>query len=217
MTSMFARLRRRLTFANITASVALFVALGGTGYAATRLPANSVGITQIRSNAVGKSEIRTNAVGASEIRRDAVGSSETRANAVGASELREGSIDTTELTDGGITVADLSAASRAALTPERAVVTAAGTPTLGTAANVTHSGPGIYNVTFRRDVSGCTYAATPASVTAAGTATDPQPGATAAVASGGAAVVVVRTFAPGAGGAPAATDTPFDLIVACAA
>ena len=37
------RLRARLTFANVMSVAALFVALGGTGYAAIVLPANSVG------------------------------------------------------------------------------------------------------------------------------------------------------------------------------
>ncbi|MEA2391318.1 MAG: hypothetical protein QOK31_1427 [Solirubrobacteraceae bacterium] len=39
------------------AYVALFVALGGTSYAALRLPANSVGSKQIRNNAVSSSKV----------------------------------------------------------------------------------------------------------------------------------------------------------------
>jgi hypothetical protein len=46
------RLKGKLTFANVVACIALFVALGGVGYAATRLPANSVGARQIRKGAV---------------------------------------------------------------------------------------------------------------------------------------------------------------------
>lgn len=44
------RLRDRLTYANVTATLALFVALGGTGYAATQLPRNSVGKAQLRKS-----------------------------------------------------------------------------------------------------------------------------------------------------------------------
>ena len=47
MTRLLARLRGRLSYANVTASVALFIALGGTGYAATRLPRDSVASPQI--------------------------------------------------------------------------------------------------------------------------------------------------------------------------
>ena len=36
------RLRSKASYANVTASIALFVALGGTGYAAIKLPLHSV-------------------------------------------------------------------------------------------------------------------------------------------------------------------------------
>lgn len=39
-------------------SIALFVALGGTGYAAATLPRNSVGPTQLRTNAVTSAKVR---------------------------------------------------------------------------------------------------------------------------------------------------------------
>jgi hypothetical protein len=62
-----ARLRSRVSYANVTASLALFVALGGTAAAAVTLPRDSVGSTQIRTNAVRASEIAKDAVGSSEI------------------------------------------------------------------------------------------------------------------------------------------------------
>jgi hypothetical protein len=55
---------------------ALFVALGGTSYAAVNLPRDSVRARQIARGAVGSSEIRRDAVGSSAIRRGAVGSAE---------------------------------------------------------------------------------------------------------------------------------------------
>jgi hypothetical protein len=45
-------LRRHLTYANVAASLALFLALGGAAYAATQLPANSVGTGQLKREAV---------------------------------------------------------------------------------------------------------------------------------------------------------------------
>ena len=45
MTQLLARVRARLTYANLTATLALFIALGGTSYAALTLPRNSVGST----------------------------------------------------------------------------------------------------------------------------------------------------------------------------
>jgi hypothetical protein len=62
------RLRARLTFASATSLLAIFVALGGTGYAAITLPSNSVGPNQIKTNAVGGTEIRKNAVRSGEVK-----------------------------------------------------------------------------------------------------------------------------------------------------
>lgn len=45
-------IRKRLTFANVVACLALFVSLGGASYAATQLPKNSVGSGQIKKDAV---------------------------------------------------------------------------------------------------------------------------------------------------------------------
>ena len=49
---MTGRIRKRLTYANVTATLALFLALNVGAYAAVRLPANSVGPAQLRSKAV---------------------------------------------------------------------------------------------------------------------------------------------------------------------
>ena len=57
---MLAHVRGPLTHANVIASLALFVALGGTGYAALRLPRNSVGPgANVRALAVGASALRS--------------------------------------------------------------------------------------------------------------------------------------------------------------
>lgn len=47
---------------------ALFVALGGTAYAATRLPSNSVGTAQLKKGAVTSSKIKDGAVTGSKIK-----------------------------------------------------------------------------------------------------------------------------------------------------
>src|ERR1044072_8538356 len=62
------RFRGRLSYANVAASIALFVALGGTSYAVSSLPRNSVGAEQLRTNSVGASEVRRGAVRSSELR-----------------------------------------------------------------------------------------------------------------------------------------------------
>jgi hypothetical protein len=49
---------RRPRHATVVAYLALFAALGGTGYAASRLPKNSVGARQIRAGAVRSSKVK---------------------------------------------------------------------------------------------------------------------------------------------------------------
>ena len=58
---------RRPGGATLIAVVALFVALGGTGYAAFSLPKNSVGSKQLKNNAVTTSKIKNGAVTAGKI------------------------------------------------------------------------------------------------------------------------------------------------------
>jgi hypothetical protein len=58
--------------------VALFMSLGGVGYAATQLPNNSVGAAQLKNNAVTNSKIKDSAVTFKKIEPGAVGT--VRAN-----------------------------------------------------------------------------------------------------------------------------------------
>lgn len=65
------RPRPRLTYANVTATLALFIALGGTSYAVVQLPRNSVGPAQLRSNAVTSAKIRNGTVRRTDLARSA--------------------------------------------------------------------------------------------------------------------------------------------------
>ena len=51
-----------MRYANITSSLALFIALGGTGYAAIKLPKNSVHAKQIATGAVGSPEVKNHSL-----------------------------------------------------------------------------------------------------------------------------------------------------------
>ncbi len=57
-----ARLRRKLTYANVMATIAVFIALGGASYAAIKLPKNSVGTKQLKKEAVTAAKIKDGAV-----------------------------------------------------------------------------------------------------------------------------------------------------------
>jgi len=69
--SVLRNLRDRLTYSNVMATTAVFVALGGTSYAAITLPRNSVGSNQIRSQAVRSSDIRDRTIAVRDISREA--------------------------------------------------------------------------------------------------------------------------------------------------
>jgi hypothetical protein len=60
------RLFRGSSYANVTATLALVIALGGTSYAAIKLPANSVGSVQVRPGAITSDKVRNGSL----LRRD---------------------------------------------------------------------------------------------------------------------------------------------------
>ena len=51
-------IRARLSYANVVATLALVLALGGVSYAAVKLPKNSVGTKQIKKNAVTGAKVK---------------------------------------------------------------------------------------------------------------------------------------------------------------
>jgi hypothetical protein len=61
---LFRSLPAKLTYANVVATLALFVALGGASYAAVKIPANSVGSRELKRNAVGMKNLSPAAVAA---------------------------------------------------------------------------------------------------------------------------------------------------------
>jgi hypothetical protein len=61
-------MRQRLTYANLMATVAVFIALGGVSYAALKLPKNSVGAKQLKKNSVTGPKVRKNAVTGAKVK-----------------------------------------------------------------------------------------------------------------------------------------------------
>jgi hypothetical protein len=189
------RLRGRLTYANVTASLALFITLGGTGYAAVTLPRNSVGRTQLRNNAVGTQELRTGAVRSSDIRNRTIRLSDlaksTRTALAGAP-------------------GPTGPAGQDAVT-YRAIIDQAGGRVGGNAQTSAHApSTNVYRVQFATDVNGCTYSATLAAVQNGPTLEQPPAGRI-TVQFGGGGNVLVKTY----DAAGNATEAPFHLIVSC--
>lgn len=74
--------RRRLSLPLLMSFLALFVALGGVGWAAFRLPPNSVGNAQLQPFSVGNAKLRPNSVGAGKIIPGAVGARQVNSSQV---------------------------------------------------------------------------------------------------------------------------------------
>jgi hypothetical protein len=62
-------MRPRLTYANVMATAAVFIALGGASYAALKLPKNSVGQKQLQKNAVTAAKLKKEAVTGSKVKK----------------------------------------------------------------------------------------------------------------------------------------------------
>jgi hypothetical protein len=78
------RMSSKLTYANVMATVAVFIALGGASYAATRLPKNSVGTRQLKKGAVSTAKIMDQAITAAKIQNGALTGAQINASTLGA-------------------------------------------------------------------------------------------------------------------------------------
>jgi hypothetical protein len=72
------KITSRLTYANAMSTVAVFLALGGVGYAAITLPRNSVGPRQLKRNAVSSAKVKDRSLTVSDL------SKKTRSKLAGA-------------------------------------------------------------------------------------------------------------------------------------
>ena len=78
------QIRKRLTYANVMSSIAVFLVLGGaSAFAAAQLGKNSVGSKQLKKNAVTSAKIKNNAVTSSKIKNGAVTGSKLNLGSIG--------------------------------------------------------------------------------------------------------------------------------------
>lgn len=183
---MLNRLMRRLTYANVMSTVAVFVALGGSSYAALKLPRNSVGSAQLRTGAVTSSDVKDRSLGVRDL---SLSARQSLKGATGAA--------------GPVGPAGPAGATAAKYF---AVVSAAGGFLRGNATDGGKAGAiGNYVVGFGASTSGCAYSATLGTNDSSA-----APAGRIAVNDQGGKVGVQTYDAAGA-----AADLPFHLIVAC--
>ena len=193
---MLRHLAQRMTYANVIATLALFIALGGTSYAVSSLA------------------------------RDSVGSRELKARSVGASELKPRAVASDDIRDRGVRLRDIATSARRSLRGETGPAGPPGPSGVTFFARVDSGGgttPGSVSpsqqglngkvLNFPRSVAGCAYSASLA-VVRGGAVVDPPAGSSINVAPTSDGGVLVRTWGPPSSGSqPMAL--PFHLIVAC--
>jgi hypothetical protein len=103
------QLRKRITYANVTSTLALFIALGmGTAYATSQLAPKSVGAKQLRPGAVTADKLRKNAVTAPKIESLAIKEGKIASAAINDEKLAEGSVTTPKLATAAVSGAKIA-------------------------------------------------------------------------------------------------------------
>jgi hypothetical protein len=120
-------LRRRLTFSNVVAFLALFVALSAGSYAAIKIPANSVGSKQLKSKAVTNKKLGTGAVSSAKIASGAVTGAKVADDAIDSSKVRDGSLSGADINVTGFPKVPLAGAADWAGISRVKIVSATGT------------------------------------------------------------------------------------------
>jgi hypothetical protein len=94
------QIRKRLTYANVMSSLAVFLILGGaTAFAAIK----KVGANEIKANSIKTGKIVKEAVTAGKIKKKAVTESKLADGAVTNSKLADGAVTTNKIADGAVT------------------------------------------------------------------------------------------------------------------
>jgi hypothetical protein len=91
------QIRKRVTYANVMSSIAVFLVLGGgAAYAAKK---------------IGTNEIKGNSITTGKIKKNAVTSSKIKKNAITTAKIKNGAVDSSKVKDGSLTGADINAST----------------------------------------------------------------------------------------------------------
>lgn len=107
------QIRKRLTYANVMSTIAVFLVIGGaSALAASQLGKNTVGTKQLKNNAVTTSKIKKEAVTTAKIKKGAVTANKLAANSVATSNVANGAVTTEKIGEGAVTSGKLAAGER---------------------------------------------------------------------------------------------------------
>jgi hypothetical protein len=168
------QIRKRLTYANVMSSLAVFMILGG----ATAVAATKIGTPQLKAGAVKTGKLAKEAVKAGKIAKNAIRTDKLADAAVTTPKIADGAVTTAKIADNAVngakvdeatlgTVPSATTASRLAdpdaknLVQGFATITAGAVPDVKnsggkaiTGVSISRVGTGNYNVTFTGDFAG---------------------------------------------------------------
>jgi hypothetical protein len=149
---MIGKIRGRISSAHVIALAALFVALGGTAFAAAR-----IGTNDIKSGAVTTNKIHKNAVNGRRVKRNSLSGKDIREKTLGAVPTAGHAISATIAAKASNVMSAVVGKGAEGCTLLRATQT-------GTSANIATGHPATpkasgCSVSFPRDVTHCTYVA----------------------------------------------------------
>lgn len=102
------QIRKRLTYANVMSSLAVFLVLGGATALAAGLGKNTVGTKQLKKNAVTSVKIKNEAVTEGKLANSSVSSAKLAENAVTTGKLENLAVTEGKLADKAITTGKLA-------------------------------------------------------------------------------------------------------------
>jgi hypothetical protein len=144
---MFTKVRSGLSFSNVIAVIALFIALGGTSYA---VATGSIDSREIKNNTIRSKDIRTGNVASGDLKNDDVRTQDLEDDNVGTEDLKDGDIGNAD-TSAELALAKGFASVNAANANGPATVQNFGgqqTSTEATGVTAQRVAQGVYDVTF---------------------------------------------------------------------
>jgi hypothetical protein len=96
------RLRSKLTYANVMATIAIFFVLTGIGFAVAKRHGHKIGTRQLKNGAVTTKKIHKDAVTAAKIKSGAVGRSEIASGAVNTGKISNKAVTRSKIADSAI-------------------------------------------------------------------------------------------------------------------
>jgi hypothetical protein len=141
------QIRKRLTYANVMSSIAVFLVLGG----ATAVAATKIGANELKANTVKTGKIVKEAVTAGKIKNSAISNTKLANAAVTSTKLADNAVTTTKIADKAVTGAKINTAG------------------LGTVPNATHAtnATSATNATNAANLTGLYFAVVNANATLA--------------------------------------------------